>query len=89
MKVIKATYLKDYSILIEFSDGTASEADFRGFIFARNQNPMTSQFKDQNLFAKVFVEHGTLSWFGEMDFDPSDLYYNRIPGITIQQIHNA
>lgn len=88
MKVLSAKYEGDYRLLIEFNDGLIVDADFHDFIFNSRQ-PMTNQFKDKSLFALVNVNYGILDWFGEMDFDPADIYFNRIPGVEIHEIHAA
>lgn len=88
MRIKEVKYKGDHKLIIEFEEERIVEADFHDFIF-NTRNPMTSQFKDKKLFSRVQVWHGILDWFGEMDFDPSDIYYDRIPGVKIHEIYTA
>lgn len=88
MKIQSVIYDHGYQLQIEFDDGKLIDADFNEFLLSA-RNPMTTQFKDKKLFAKVKLWHGITDWFGEMDFDPLDIYYDRIPGVKIRQIHSV
>ena len=73
MKTITVKYIKDYLLEVKFSNNKIKTIDLRDFLF-ESTNPMTTQFRDMNLFKKVRVEFGHLSWNGEMDLSADFLY---------------
>ena len=71
--VIKAEYLEDYKVKIEFENGCKGIVDFlhysqRGGVF--------SKFQDLNFFTKFIVSKdlGTIVWGNEIDIAPETLY---------------
>lgn len=73
MRITKVKHLKNYLLEITFSDGAIKKVDLTKFLHSAI-NPMTKTFRDVNLFKNVKIEHGHLSWNGEMDLSAEDLY---------------
>lgn len=76
MKITRVRYLYDYTLEVEFDDGTIKYPNFRNFIYNSN-HPMVRQFKDIERFKKVTINHGHLTWEdGQMDISAHSIYYN-------------
>lgn len=74
MKVVDVKHLGEYKLEIHFSDNTVKQVDLKQFLFSA-QNPMTTAFQDVELFKKVKIVHGHLSWGdSEMDLSAESLY---------------
>lgn len=74
MKIVAAKHIKDYELNILFDNKKSKTVDLSKFVKSSN-NPMTSKFKKINLFKKVKVEFGHLSWGdSEMDLSASSIY---------------
>jgi hypothetical protein len=73
MNIINLKHVKDYLLEVKFENGTVKIVDFEKFI-TNSKNPMTCQFLDIELFKKVNIEHGHLSWLnGEMDISSDSI----------------
>ncbi|EQD53160.1 hypothetical protein B2A_06312 [mine drainage metagenome] len=62
---------------VSFADGTSGAADLAPRL---SQGPLGDGFDalyDQTVFAKVYLEHGALTWPGGIDLAP-DAMYQRI-----------
>lgn len=57
----KASYLKDYQIKFQFSDGTMQTIDFKKFLLAA-KNPMTKKYLSKSAFKKFRIEYGDVIW---------------------------
>jgi hypothetical protein len=58
---------------VRFVDGTTGTVNLLGLI----QSPRAgvfAQLADQTLFNQAFVEHGVVSWPGELDLAPDAMY---------------
>lgn len=74
MKVVNVKYISEYKLEIQFSDNTVKNVDLKQFLLSA-KNPMTTTFRDIELFKQVKVVHGHLSWNdGEMDLSAESLY---------------
>jgi len=72
--VIKAKYLKDYEVVVYFSDGQARQIDLLPFLES-TKLVLVKKYLDKNLFKTVRVEYGTLCWGdNEFDINPIDIY---------------
>lgn len=71
LSILKAKYLTDYKLSVEFSDGRNGVVDLE---------PMVKSFKpfhslqDKNLFSKFEVNY-TIQWSDELDIAPEYLYF--------------
>jgi hypothetical protein len=75
MKVKNAKYIQEYIIEVFFNDETVKRTNFRSFLFSVT-NPMTTKYRNIELFKKFKVEYGNLSWGidGEMELSAESLY---------------
>ena len=71
--IIKAEYIKDYKLKIEFEDGCKGIVDFleypeRGGVF--------SKFRNLSFFTRFTISKdlGTIVWGNEIDIAPETLY---------------
>lgn len=72
MRIIAVRYIKDYQLEITFANKVTRTVDLKDFLQSA-KNPMTAAYRDLDLFRKVKVTHGHLSW-GEMDLSGETLY---------------
>ena len=74
MRIVAFKIIGEFKLEITFSNGIKKVVDLSSFV-ASSQNPMTTQFKDQQLFQQVQLNHGHLTWLdGEMDLSADSLY---------------
>lgn len=74
MRIVAFKIVGDFKLELAFSNGRKKVVDLSSFV-ASSQNPMTTQFKNQQLFQQVQLNHGHLSWMnGEMDLSAESLY---------------
>ena len=75
--IVHFNVLSDFKIEISFADGTSGVADLAPRL---SQGPLGDGFDalcDQAVFARVYLEHGALTWPGGIDLAP-DAMYQRI-----------
>lgn len=70
-RIIKASYLRDYTIHLCFSDGVEGDVDLASEIFG----PVFEPLKDLAMFRQFYVhpETHTLAWPNGADFAPEFL----------------
>ena len=71
--VIRVRPLPGHRLTVRFADGTSGEVDVSKLIFG----PMPGvfeQLRDPARFAQVGIEHGTVTWPGELDLAPDAMY---------------
>ena len=77
LQIVEARYVGDYKIQFTFSDGTMNEVDFHAFLSQPYQNPMVSQYLDQDRFKQFeIIRNRDISWDDdyEMCFSLETLY---------------
>jgi len=72
VKIISLENLGDYRLKLWFSDGRIGEWDFSAL--ASESGLMVEPFKDPAYFARVFIEHGALTWPNSFDWSPDALH---------------
>ncbi|TKC03434.1 DUF2442 domain-containing protein [Pedobacter cryotolerans] len=78
VEIINATYLENYKIEFEFSDGEKRTIDFINFLKS-SKNPMTKKYLDGEEFKKFKIEFGDIVWNDyEMCFPIWDLHEGNI-----------
>jgi len=70
LEVIKATYLNDYKILIEFNDGVSKTVDLRKELKGKIFEPL----KNKDSFRNFSIKFNTIEWDNGADFAPEYLY---------------
>jgi hypothetical protein len=69
--VVGVAVIGDYRLRLLFEDGTAGDVSFAD----REWSGVFEPFRDPSRFARVTVEHGTLSWPEDgLDMAPEPLY---------------
>ena len=71
--VIKASYVGEYKIELEFDDGKRGIVDFRRYL---EKGGVFQRFKDIEFFRNFSVNKdiGTVTWNDEVDVAPETLY---------------
>jgi hypothetical protein len=72
LHVIGVTYLEDYKLRVEFSDGVTKDVDLRDELYGEVFEPL----KDVESFKQVTVncDTNTIEWPNGADFAPEFLY---------------
>jgi len=71
--VIKAKFLDDHNVHIEFADGTEGVVDIRNE-FENDHRQIVRDVLTGAMFKTMKVDLGTLRWANEVDFCPDYLY---------------
>ena len=72
LHVTRVSYLKDYELRLEFSDGKVKDIDLKDELYGEMFEPLG----DVDVFRKAYVNHdtGTIEWPNGADFAPEFLY---------------
>ena len=81
-RVQKAEYLFGNKLKIEFRNGECRIFDFSSYL----EYPVYSQLADPQFVKTLIVQHGTVCWGNEIDFDPDTLYLDSIPLTALEVI---
>jgi hypothetical protein len=71
--VVDVTALPDYTISVTFSDGVAGFVHLSGIINS-DKAGVFAALRDDAVFKKVYLEHGAVTWPGELDIAPDAMY---------------
>jgi len=74
ISVVKAEYMDEYKIYVEFNNGKAGEVDFKEII-KRDHRPIFNELKDTSIFKNFKIDFDTLVWPNELDIAPEYLYF--------------
>jgi len=75
--IVRFKVLPKYKIEIAFADGTNGVADLSPRLSQGSLGDGFDPLCNEDTFAKVFLEHGALTWPGGIDLAP-DAMYQRI-----------
>jgi hypothetical protein len=64
--------LPDWRLAVRFADGTRGEADLSRLI--TEGRGVFAALRDPTVFAQVGVEHGAVTWPGDVDLAPDAMY---------------
>ena len=70
IKITAVTASKNYSMVLEFSDGTKGSMCFKPYLKRNGFKPLL----DKELFIKPYLVHGVVTWTDEIDIAPEALY---------------
>ena len=76
LRIRSARALDDYRVRLTLTNGDTVERDLTDIIWGPVFQPLLD---DYTRFRQVQVEAGTLSWPGELDFDPDTLIWGGAP----------
>lgn len=71
IKIVKADYVQDRNIALEFSDGSAGILDFSKLLAAGTS--LTKPLEDTAAFQRFFLELGALCWPSGLEFSARSL----------------
>ncbi len=69
-KVINAKAENDFSLILEFNDGSVKRFDVKPYLDYEVFKPL----KDLNYFKRIKIAFGTVQWTDELDISPETLY---------------
>lgn len=70
LEIIKAKYLNDYKVLLDFNDGVSKTVDLKNELVGKIFQPL----KDKNYFKTFSIKFNTIEWENGADFAPEYLY---------------
>jgi len=76
LRIRSAQALDDYRVLLTLTNGDTIERDLTDIIWGPVFQPLLN---DYARFRQVRVEAGTLTWSGDLDFDPDTLIWGGEP----------
>lgn len=65
--------LPDYRLAVSFHDGVAGIVDMAAMILAPDAGVFVA-LRDPVVFAQVYVEHGAVTWPGDLDLAPDAMH---------------
>jgi hypothetical protein len=72
-RVREVTALPDYRLLVRFVDGLSGTVDMSALV-ASPEAGVFARLRDRALFEQVTVEHGAVTWPGELDLAPDAMH---------------
>ncbi len=72
VNVIAVSVLGNYRLLVTFSDGSSGVHEFRDIV--SQSGPMIEPLRDLELFNRVFISMGVLTWPNGFDLDAIQLH---------------
>jgi hypothetical protein len=72
-RVREVTALPDYRLLVRFVDGLSGTVDMSALV-ASPEAGVFACLRDRALFEQVYVEHGAVTWPGELDLAPDAMH---------------
>jgi hypothetical protein len=72
-RVVEVAPLEGFRLSVRFIDGTEGTVNLSGLIGSPRAG-VFAPLADQALFNQVFVEHGAVTWPGELDLAPDAMY---------------
>src|SRR5512146_77265 len=71
--VTSARVLSGHRLSVRFADGTHGEVDASRLLFG-DRAGVFERLRDPSAFARVRVEHGAVTWPGNLDLAPDAMY---------------
>lgn len=65
--------LENYHMTVQFKDGLEGMLDLSELITGKNAG-VFSALRDQELFSQAYLNHGAVTWPGELDLAPDAMY---------------
>jgi len=72
-RLTKVQPLANYKLMVEFNDGTQGSVDLSHRVTSNNAG-VFAVLKDIDLFNQVHLEHGVVTWPGEIDLAPDAMH---------------
>jgi hypothetical protein len=71
--VIEVRVVSDHAIAVRFRDGTQGEVDLTHLLTAHSPGVFAA-LRDPVVFRQVYLDHGAVTWPGEIDLAPDAMY---------------
>lgn len=78
IKILEATAVAPYQILLEFSDGTQRVWSAENLLATRT-GTLLEPLRDTNYFQRFFLDAGALCWANGLEFSPERIYEDSVP----------
>ena len=78
IKILEATAVAPYQILLEFSDDTKGVWNAETLLATR-KGTLLEPLRDANYFEHFFLDAGALCWANGLEFSPERLYEDAKP----------
>ncbi len=72
-RIRSMTVLNDYSFSVEFVDGIKGLVDLSGLLHEKDPGVFIV-LKDSQFFKKAYIDHGAITWPGNLDLAPDAMY---------------
>jgi hypothetical protein len=72
-RVVAVRARPDFQLDVEFADGTRGRFDYSELVHADDAGVFAA-LRDVNVFNRVFIDHGAVTWPGEIDVAPDAMY---------------
>ena len=72
-RVASVEACKDFVLHVRFLDGVEGRVDMQGLVRSKDAGVFAA-LADESLFARVRVEHGAVTWPGNLDLAPDAMY---------------
>jgi hypothetical protein len=72
-RVVSVEALPDFRLHVRFMDSTEAMVDLTALVHSPDAG-VFAPLADHAFFAQVFVEHGAVTWPGEIDLAPDAMY---------------
>jgi hypothetical protein len=72
-RVVQVQALSDFRLRVRFVDGLEGEVNLASLVHSPGAG-VFAPLADPAVFAQVFVEHGAVTWPGEIDLAPDAMY---------------
>ena len=69
IKILNARYNENFSIALQFSDGTEGKFDARACLKDRQGSPLEA-LQDEVFFKRFFIDSGALCWPNGLELSP-------------------
>ncbi|MEI7796434.1 MAG: DUF2442 domain-containing protein [Methylococcaceae bacterium] len=78
IKILEATAVAPYQILLEFSDDTQRVWSAEKLL-AERKGTLLEPLRDANYFEHFFLDAGALCWANGLEFSPERIYEDALP----------
>lgn len=78
LEIVKAKYLGDYKILLDFNDGVSKAVDLKDELNGKVFEPL----KEREFFKNFYIKFNTIEWENGADFAPEYLYQIGVTNIN-------
>ena len=72
-RVVDVRTLTGFKLAVQFADGTRGEVDVSRLVSGESAG-VFARLRDPDVFAQVGIEHGAVTWPGEIDLAPDAMY---------------